>query len=110
MNRPTQLTPYLKFEIEWAYSYSAEAGEDIMLLLNDEPQDLFGEWTLQDFWMFDDSYVIRMQYDDRGQLLVPELFSGAAALGTYRHAKEIAVTNALPFKQYLAITRNSQQP
>ena len=70
---PRRLTPYLRFEIEWGYLYSAEAGEEILLLPHDSPDQVFGTWPLHDFWVFDDRIYVRMHYDEAGGFLFASL-------------------------------------
>jgi hypothetical protein len=108
---PHRLTPYLRYEIEWGYAFTAEAGEEIMLLVHDQPAQLFSTWPLPDFWLFDDGTAactcVRMHYDEVGHFLFGELITDPTEVGTYRQARDIALTHAVPLRRYLAEVRNS---
>jgi hypothetical protein len=104
---PSRLTPYLRFEIDWGYLYSAEAGEEIGLLVHDQPSQLFGEWPVHDFWVFDDRTCVRMRYDDDGRFLFGELVNDHAAVEAYRRAQAVALDHAISLQRYLAEVRSS---
>jgi len=104
---PPRLTPYLRFEIDWGYLYSAEAGEEIGLLMHDQPDRLFGEWPLHDFWVFDDHTYVRMRYDDDGRFLFGELVDDHAAVEAYRRVQAVALDHAISLQRYLAEVRSS---
>jgi hypothetical protein len=99
---PSRLTPYLRFELEWGYLYSAEAGEDVLLLAHDRPGQLFGEWPLHDFWVFDDRTCVRMRYDEGGRFRFGERVDDPAAVAAYRRAQAVALDHAVPLQRYLA--------
>jgi len=104
---PRRLTPYLRFEIEWGYLYSAEAGEEILLLTHDTPGDLFGTWPLHDFWVFDDHVFVRMHYAEDGRFLYAATVEDGGEVEAYRRAQAIAVAHAVPLQRYLAEVRGS---
>jgi hypothetical protein len=108
---PHRLTPYLRYEIEWGYLYNAEAGEEIMLLLHDQPVQLFGTWPIDDFWLFDDGTAtcacVRMHYDAVGRFLFGQLITDPSELDACRRARDVALGHATPLQQYLAEVRNS---
>jgi hypothetical protein len=104
---PRRLTPYLRFEIEWGYLYSAEAGEEILLLTHDTPGDLFGTWPLHDFWVFDDRVYVRMRYAEDGRFLYAARVEDRGEVEAYRRAQAVAVAHAVPLQRYLAEVRGS---
>jgi hypothetical protein len=108
---PRRLTPYLRYEIEWGYVYSAEAGEEILLLPHDQPGELFATWPLPDFWLFDDGTnrrsCVRMHYDATGRFLFGQLVTDPSEIDTYRRARDVAIAHAVTLQQYLAEQRNS---
>lgn len=63
---PRVLTDYLKFEIDWGYRYSEQAGEKISLVYRDEVPLSMKSLTLPDFWLFDDSTCLIQRYDRFG--------------------------------------------
>ena len=104
---PRRLTPYLRFEIEWGYLYSAEAGEEILLLVHDQPGQLFGIWPIHDFWVFDDRTYVRMHYDESGRFLFGERIDDPAAVDAYRRIQAVALNHAISLQRYLAEARSS---
>jgi hypothetical protein len=104
---PRRLTPYLRFEIEWGYLYSAAAGEEILRLQEDSPAGFFGALPVHDFWLFDDRVCVRMHYDPAGRFLFGELIDDPAALDAYRQTRDLAMAGAVPLRRFLAEERNS---
>ncbi|MEO5927856.1 MAG: DUF6879 family protein [Patescibacteria group bacterium] len=69
---PAHLNPYIRYELEWGYPYSAEAGE-LIWLVPYTGYELVPD-SISDFWLFDDEHVFAMQYDDgkyQGATLLP---------------------------------------
>ena len=104
---PRRLTPYLRFEIEWGYLYSAEAGEEILLLVHDQPGQVFGAWPVHDFWVFDDRTYVRMHYDESGRFLFGERIDDPVAVAAYRRVQAGALERAVSLQRYLAEARRS---
>jgi hypothetical protein len=64
------LTDYLRYEFA-VYERTVEAGEDVRILdLTDQPDPGL---PTQDFWLFDDTAIVRMDYDPDGTQLGREL-------------------------------------
>ncbi|MBV2365122.1 phosphatidylserine/phosphatidylglycerophosphate/cardiolipin synthase family protein [Streptomonospora nanhaiensis] len=91
-------TDYLRYEMEWGYAYNARCGERILLLDTAEqprPEGLLD----QDFWLFDDTHVVVMNYRDDGEFRHPELLA-APDLAHYRAQRDLAAANAVLFNEY----------
>lgn len=91
------LSPYLRYECEWGYAYNATVGEEIRILdLSErpEPTGLMHE----DFWLMDDTTVVRMVYR-AGKFIGAEVLP-PVDLGRYRAARDAAWQGAVPFKEY----------
>lgn len=89
---------YLRYECEWGYVYNARAGEDIRILdLSElpEPEGLVDH----DFWLIDDSRVLRMHYGETGQFFGAEELD-QPEVARYRAARDAAWHGAVPFEQY----------
>jgi hypothetical protein len=104
------LTPYLGYEIEWAYTACADAGEDIRILHRES-----WEWTPfdkrpPDFYVLDDSTVVLMTYDDAGHWLGGEVITDPVEVGGYRELRVQALAAAVPLQQYLAAVRQMAWP
>jgi hypothetical protein len=87
------LSEYLCFEMEWGYPANVAAGEDIRIL-DHEPAGLLKV----DFWLFDDTTAVVLEYDDDGQFLRAV---AAETVEPYRQAKELALASSEPFATYL---------
>ncbi|MDP8931449.1 MAG: hypothetical protein M3O70_23485 [Actinomycetota bacterium] len=55
----------------------------------------------QDFWLFDDSIVVRLNFSEDGSLINIEQLEDAE-LATYLEWKDTAIRNAVPYADYVA--------
>jgi hypothetical protein len=92
------LTDYLHYEFA-VYAHTVRAGEDVRIL------DLTGredaDLPAQDFWLFDESRVVRMDYDADGRQLDRELLEEIDP-APYVAWKQRALGLAVPFLDYRA--------
>jgi hypothetical protein len=97
------LTDYLRFEIEWGYRDNAAAGEDIRILhvAKGELPDL-GD---VDFWLFDDSTLVLMRYDEKGRWLGADQVVDPDRLSEYRRRRDQALALAVSLGDYLSEVR-----
>ena len=102
---PSVLSPYLRFELEWAYPFSAHAGESIRLLTEAAPAAIRA-MASEDFWMFDDELVIRMRYDSEGRFLAPEVVQRADDIDRYRQTVARIMPYTTTFSEYMASIRS----
>ena len=91
------LTDYTHYEFEWGFVYNVEAGEDIRIL------DMTGRASPvlpdHDFWMFDETTVVRMLYRDDGTQVGRELVD-SPDLDAYRGWRDATWQPATPFRDY----------
>ncbi|MGI5286034.1 DUF6879 family protein [Nonomuraea polychroma] len=93
------LSEYLRYEFAWWYRFNTAAGEDIRILdLTDKPNPGLPEY---DFWMFDDSQIVKMMYRDDGTQIGRELLEDADP-SEYIRYRDIAVSSSVPFAEYVA--------
>jgi hypothetical protein len=93
------LSDYLKYEFAWGYVFNVRAGEDIRILdLAHSPDPGL---PTQDFWLLDETTVVRMDYDAAGRQLGRELLEDADPT-PYVEWKRAALTLAEPFDRYYA--------
>ncbi|MGH3765993.1 MAG: DUF6879 family protein [Pseudonocardiaceae bacterium] len=89
------LTDYLRYEFA-VYRRTLEAGEDVRIL------DLTGQpdpgLPAQDFWLFDDLAVVRMDYDRDGTQLGRELLEDVDP-APYVAWKRLALEHSEPFTE-----------
>ena len=89
------LTDYLRYEFA-VYRRTVEAGEDVRILdLTDRPNPGLPP---QDFWLFDDTAVVRMDYDSDGTQLGRELLEDVDP-APYVTWKRLALEHAEPFSE-----------
>ncbi|MFC5802561.1 DUF6879 family protein [Streptomyces formicae] len=94
VSRP--LTDYLRFEFMY-YAVHAAAGDDIRILdVTDRPNPLE---EVQDFWLFDRSEVVLMNYETDGTQISREVFEGDVA--PFLQYQRIALAEAVPFEEYV---------
>ncbi|MFF4986289.1 DUF6879 family protein [Streptosporangium saharense] len=93
------LSDYLRYEFSWWYRFNAEAGEDIRILdVTDRPDlDLPG----YDFYLFDESRVVKMLYRSDGTQTGRELLEDADPTEYIRY-RDTAVRESVPFAEYVA--------
>lgn len=101
---PSELTSYLRYEIEWGYSYSFEAGEEIGLLLQKKTSCL-QRFNLQDFWLFDDQILVVMDYDKEGQFLGGHQVEDDETVALHLDLRAIALENSITLPQFLSLYR-----
>jgi hypothetical protein len=92
------LSDYLKFECEWGYAYNVQAGEQIRILDRAE-KPLGDDVILEDFWIFDDKYVVVMHYDDKGAFVKGEVLP-EDQVSRYRLAQNAVWADGEPFSEY----------
>lgn len=90
------LTTYLQYEF-MCYRPHVRAGEDIRILdITDRPNPLEG---VQDFWMFDKSTVVLMNYEADGRQINREVYEGDVS--QFIEYQRIALAESVPFEEYV---------
>jgi hypothetical protein len=93
------LTDYIRYEFAWGFVYNVEAGEDIRILdLTDQPGP---ELPDHDFWLFDDTTVVKLLYRPDGTQIGRELLTNPD-LDAYLARRNAAWQAAVPFRDYWA--------
>lgn len=93
LSRP--MTDYLRFELGWGYRKNAEAGEEFFILdTTDQPNPLE---NVPDFWMFDESSVVAMNYGEDGKVVSLESHSESEEWVALR---DLALSRAVPFAEW----------
>ncbi|MEU9402253.1 DUF6879 family protein [Streptomyces sp. NPDC048242] len=91
------LSEYLRFEFSQYYAPHALAGEQIRILdVTDRENPLSG---VQDFWMFDHTEVVLMNYHQDGRQISREVFEGDVT--QFIEYQRIAVAKSIPFEEYV---------
>ncbi|MFF4601602.1 DUF6879 family protein [Streptomyces sp. NPDC001339] len=91
------LSAYLRFEFEYYYRHHVKAGENIRILdVTDRSNPLEG---VQDFWSFDKSKVVLMNYRPDGTQISRELYGGDVK--PFLEYQRIAISESVPFLEYI---------
>ncbi|MER6422691.1 DUF6879 family protein [Streptomyces sp. NPDC001137] len=91
------LTPYSRYLFAWGIPGNVEAGEDYRILdVTERPNPGLPE---QDFWMFDETTVVHLNYRQDGTQINRELIRDPD-IGKYLAWRELALENAVPFRAY----------
>jgi hypothetical protein len=91
------LTAYTEYEFTWGFAYNVEAGEDIRILdLTDCPGF---ELPDHDFWLFDETTVVKLLYRPDGTQIGRELVANPD-LSAYLHWRDDTWDMAIPFRDY----------
>lgn len=91
------LSDYLRFELDWGYVGNAAAGEEIRIV--DLATQAVDGLPDHDFWLFDDTSVYKMHYNDADEFVGAEPL-GEEALPVYRAYRDISWANAIPYTEY----------
>ncbi|MFI6347555.1 DUF6879 family protein [Streptomyces sp. NPDC050560] len=91
------LSDYLRFEFHHCYKAHAMAGEQIRILdVTERPNPLDG---VRDFWMFDQSEVVLMNYHPDGRQISREVHNGDPE--PFIEYQRIAVSESITFEEYV---------
>lgn len=86
---------YTRFLFDWAIPANVAAGEDYRILdITDRDLDI--PW--QDFWLFDESTVVLLNFESDGTLRDRELVERDAE--PYLKWRDLALSEAAPFGEY----------
>jgi hypothetical protein len=93
------LTDYSRYLFEWCIPGNVEAGEDYQIVdLTDGPNPGLPD---QDFWLFDETTVVHLNYRADGTQINRELIPNPD-LSKYLAWRDLALENAVPFRGYRA--------
>ena len=103
------LTPYLRYEVDWGYARTADAGDDVRILhRRNWAESPFGEQP-PDFWLFDaelpEASVALMHYAPDGEWRGLEVITGD--VGDYIQLRDLAVRDSIALREYLAVLRTT---
>jgi len=95
------LSDYVRFECAWAYRHTVAAGEDVRITAVPEGQWPDGLPRL-DYWLFDSSVLVRMDYADDGTFVSAELVDDPEQVVQANLWRDQAVHLSVPFAEYAA--------
>ncbi|WP_406691384.1 hypothetical protein REH65_04380 [Saccharopolyspora sp. ID03-671] len=94
------LSEYLRYQLDWGIPGNIEAGEDIRIL---DVTELDLDLPDQDFWIFDDSIVVHLNFESDGTLINLERIEDPD-LTQYLELQERALAHAVPLSEWNART------
>lgn len=93
------LTPYSRYLFGWGIPGNAAAGENYQIVdVTDESEPGLPE---QDFWMFDETTVVHLNYRPDGTQINRELIQDPD-IAKYLAWRDLALESAVPFSAYRA--------
>lgn len=96
------LTEYQRYQFAWGIPGNIAAGEDIRVLdVTDSDYGL--PLTGQDWWMFDRSRVVHLNFRPDGTQINRELYEGDP--GQHVEWQRVAMRHAVPFEEYVKARR-----
>ncbi|MFD5562731.1 DUF6879 family protein [Kitasatospora griseola] len=90
------LTDYQRYQFAWGIPGNIAAGEDIRIL-DVTGRDL--EIPGRDWWLFDDSSVVHLNFRPDGTQVNRDLITGD--MRQYQEWRDLALERAVPFAEYL---------
>lgn len=90
-------TEYIRFEAT-TVPMQAEAGEDIRYLPRHHPAA--GQLGDRDFWLFDDTAALILNFADDGTPLPHELHDDPELVARYQALRDLAWQDAIPYTDY----------
>ncbi|CRK58703.1 hypothetical protein [Alloactinosynnema sp. L-07] len=90
-------TDYTRYAFAWGIPRNIEHGEDIRIL---DATGLTLDLPADDFWLFDDTEVLRLTYREDGTLISRELLADPP-IEKYRQWQRVALERSVPFEDYV---------
>ena len=98
------LSDYVRFELTWGYPMNTAVDEQIHVLSTAPGQPPVPN---EDFWLFDDTTVARLRYDEEGRFLRAEIVTERDAVTRSCDLRDELLDRAIPLEQYMALARSS---
>jgi hypothetical protein len=89
------LTAYLRYELTWSYPANVEAGEDVRITT-----EALGTLD-RDFWLFDSTTLLWLDYDAAGSMLSAELDEDPASVVQANAWRDAAMHAGVKLHDYL---------
>jgi hypothetical protein len=93
------MTAYVRFELSWGYPDNVAAGEDIRILELQADESLAG-MPEEDYWLFDDAVMVRLEYDGAGRFLRPVAVRDPAEVRRCCGWRDAVIARAVSFHSY----------
>ncbi|MGH3828988.1 MAG: DUF6879 family protein [Pseudonocardiaceae bacterium] len=95
------MSDYLRYAVEWVYTYSSDAGQDVRILDLDEQPAAGVLQRTGDFWVVEHQHVALVRYDDHGHHQGEVAVEDTSATG-YVAAAGLAWQLGVPFADWWA--------
>lgn len=97
---PDELTPYLRWQILWAYQHLADAGVKVYLLPESKCRELANRAF--EFYLIDDTHLIEVVYGPRGNFLELRRETNIDRITEAQDIRNQMLREAIPFKDFVA--------
>lgn len=94
------LSDYLRYEMQWGYDFNIAAGEDVRILETESASGLPFS-AHEDFWLFDDTHVVLMRYEEDGTQ-IDRILLEDVDVSDYVHRKDTALRLGIHYEDYRA--------
>ena len=105
---PTTLTEYLRYELEWCYPQNCIAGEMIKIVDQKNYEQLVIPETEGDFWLFDNKYVLQMNYNKDGRYIDEKLVNEQNLINKYIDLWVKLEQKSIPYKDFWKIQNKAR--
>lgn len=85
----------------WAYASLAKVGQDSRVILPTDVSSLENYRVHQDFWLFDDTIVVLMNYDSEGRYLGAQMVLDPSVIQEFVAAKQALIASSVPYEAAL---------
>jgi len=105
---PQKLNSYLVFEFEACYVQNIVAGENITVINYSEYEKLINSDTQGDYWIFDEKYLLFMEYTSEGEFIKSKLIDDDKIVTQCVQLYNKLLKHSYPVNQVLSKIRNQQ--
>ncbi|WP_018685692.1 DUF6879 family protein [Actinokineospora enzanensis] len=94
------LSDYVRFECAWAYEHTVAAGEDVRIIAVGPDSPWPDDLPRSEFWLFDSSLLVNMDYAEDGTFRAAEIIDDATAVVRANRWRDAAVRLAVPYRRF----------
>lgn len=92
------LSDYVRFECAWGYEHTVRAGEDVRIIA--VPARSWPDMPGYDYWLFDSSLLVVMNYDDDGTFVSAEVVDDPRKVLEANYWRDVMVHRSIPYRQF----------
>jgi hypothetical protein len=104
---PETLTPYLRFEIEFAYRRFCQPNGENVWILQREVHPALASRVVQDFYLIDEERVLLPKYNSLNNFVGLQETGESSTVELHRALREDLLKSALPLEQFYSAMKSS---